>query len=183
MKLILIKSQILCGFCILLFIAGHQAEAQTKGIYPYKCFITLKGRKLQRVYLYQITDSTIQIARKHNHLFKADSLPVLIESIPINQDLVKIRARSRFSGLIGGGIGFVVGVALATLAIEGSSPDIGEALVGVFLVIPLAGTGSGFLGAYAANSTSKVEYKHLISDKKEFERLKYYSFKSWVERR
>ena len=183
MKLTSIKAQILCSFCILLFIAGHQATAQTRGIYPYKCFITLKGSKLQKVYLYQITDSTIQIARKYDQLFKIDTLPKLLETISIDQRLVQIRLRSRFSGVIGGGVGFIVGIVVSVVAVKSSSPDLSGQLVGALLVVPLAGIGSSALGAVAANSTSKVQYKHLISDKKEFERLRYYSFKSWAGRK
>ena len=152
-------------------------------VYPLKCFIKIDGNKYERGYLYKMTDSTIQITRKHNDLFKVKDHPELLETIPLDYRLTQIRLRNRFIGVPAGVIGFAAGVTISALAVMQANPELSGAIVGYFVVVPIVSVGLSALAAVAANSTSRVNYKPQISGNAELEALRYYSFVNWLDRK
>ena len=177
------KFTVPCVFIMLFVVClvkSHSAEAQ---IYPFKCFVKIDGAKYEKGYLYKMTDSTIQITRKHNDLFKVADQPDLLETIPLNNHVNQIRLRSRFIGAPAAMIGFAAGLTISCLAVMSTDPDLDGAIVGFFIVVPVATVGLSALNAVAVNSTSKVNYKHQISGANELEALKYYSFVNWLDRK
>jgi hypothetical protein len=161
----------------------YSTTAQKHLTYPYKCFISTKNTKLKKGYLYQVSDSTIQIVKKSGHLYLVDSLPELLQTIPFDKKLIQVRVRSRYSGALGGTMGLLAGIGAIAIFFPMLSKDFETQLLGVLVFAPYTGIGLSAIGARVANATSLARYKPSVHSQADLEKLRYYSFVNWVDRK
>jgi hypothetical protein len=161
----------------------YSATAQKHPTYPYKCFISIKNTKLKKGYLYQVTDSTIQITKKAAHLYLVDSQPTLLQTIPLKDQLIQVRVRSRYSGLVGATVGFLVGVGAIALFFPMLPNDFETQLIAALIVSPITAIGLSAIGARVANATSRASYTHAHRNNAELENLRHFSFVNWLDRK
>ncbi|MEO6283733.1 MAG: hypothetical protein ABIN80_27775 [Dyadobacter sp.] len=165
--------------CTIMMLWAHSATAQKKPIYPYKCFISIKNTKFKKGYLYQVTDSTIQITKKSGHLFLIDSLPELLETIPLDKQLIQVRVRSRYSGILGGTMGLLAGIAAIAIFYPMLPDDFETQFIGAMVGAPFTAISLSAIGARVANATSLARYRPAIRSQADLENLRYYSFINW----
>lgn len=168
---------------IMVMMLAHSTTAQKKPIYPYKCFISTKSTKLKKGYLYQVTDSAIQITKKSGHLYLVDSLPELLETIPLDNQLIQVRVRSRYSWLLGSTIGLLAGVGAIAIFYPMLPDDFETQLIGAMVGAPLTAIGLSAIGASVANGTSLARYRTAAHSKDDLENLSYYSFVHWYNKK
>lgn len=170
--------------CMTLLFAMLQTKAAPRQIYPYKCFIKIRGsRTLEKGYLYSISDSTIFIAKTYKKLLAADSLPEVLHKFPINDQLLQIRVRNRSAGSVGGFAGFGTGLVISLLATKNVSTDIEGAVVLGLVVVPLVCIGSAVAGALIANAGFTAVYNYGQSSEKSLAQVNSYSYVNWIARK
>lgn len=170
----------LLGLTFLLVIL--QSEAAPAPIYPYKCFVKIRGSKtLEKGYLYAISDSTIFIAKNYRQLLAADSIPNYLKRISVNEKLMQIRIRNRSAGSVGGLAGFGTALIVTLVATKNVSTSLEGGLAMAFVVVPLVCIGGAVTGALVANASSLAVYNYGHSAEKELTRVSSYSYVNWLE--
>ncbi|GLU56583.1 hypothetical protein Dfri01_60440 [Dyadobacter frigoris] len=161
-----------------------QLNAAPPPIYPYKCFIKIRGSKtLEKGYLYSISDSIIFIAKTYKKLLAADSLPDVLYKFPISNQLIQICVRNRSAGSVGGFAGFGTGLVISLLATKNVSTDIEGAFVLGLVVVPLVCIGAAVAGALVANASSIAVYNHGYSSEKALVEVNSYSYVNWIAKK